>query len=192
MIRLNEWLGNYASADTIGTELTRRHQINHPHPFHQATLKLSHSSTRLRPHPFSYSHLQLSPNTPTQDAPLSNLRQILRRIALIRAHHLPINKLLIRIRRIHNRPAIHNRQRLEATPVPKLSTPAAADGVGAAQEVIVAGARGRVAGHGVGAGRGRTAAVGVDAEGVIAGRVACVAGADEGLDGPLRGGGCHH
>ena len=80
---------------------------------------------------------------------------------------------------------------MEALVGSKLSAPGAADGVGAALDVIVASAGGGVAGDGVAA-WSCCADVGVDAEGVVAGGVGVVAGADEGFDGPLWGGGCHH
>ena len=113
-----------------------------------------------------------------------DLRQILRRIALIRSHHLPIDKLLVRISWVNNNLPIRNRQGLKPIPISKLSAPAATDRINPTLHIVVASAGSRIACRGVGA-RGRSANVGVDGVGVFAGGVGCVAGADEGLDGPL-------
>lgn len=157
-----------------------------------------HPSIALPPTADPHSHLRSSrphrlepPLSPPNLHILAHLRQILRRIALIRLDNLPINQLLIRIRRINNRLPLDHRKRLKAVSGPKLSAPVAADCESAALLVVVAGAGGRCAGHSVGAGGGGSG-LGVDAVGVLAGCVGGVAGADEGLEGPLGRRGGHH
>lgn len=91
--------------------------------------------------PPPYPHFPRSPTT--------ILRQILRRIALIRTHHHPIPKLGITICRINNHPPICDRERREAIVRSELAAPGTTDSVAVALDVAVAGA---AAGCGVGAG----------------------------------------
>lgn len=160
-------------------------QLCHPRAYVLCTPQSFHINVHPLPPAPPYFNLPL----PCSSHPL---RQILRRIALIRAYNLPTNQLLIRIRRINNRPPLHHRQRLEPIPSPKLPAPVAADGEGATLDIVVACAGSGISAYGVGAGCGSGAGVGVDAVGVFAGCVCGVAGPDEGFYGPLRGGGGHH
>lgn len=129
---------------------------------------------------------------PTSAIANNSLRKVLRRIALIRADSLPIHKLRIRIRGINDQSPICNRESLKPIAGAELAAPGAADGVHAALDVVVAGARGGITSHGVRTRRcGRS--VRVDGIGVRAGGVGRVAGSFEGFDGPLgRGRGRHH
>lgn len=124
---------------------------------------------------------------------IKTLRYSLHRIALIRTHSLPIDKLTVPIRRINDAPPIRNRERGKSVHGPELAAPAAADRVDATADAAVIGVLGGRSVGGVDAvvAGGHGGDVGVDEEVVVAeGGVG--AGAGEGFDGPFGGVGYGH
>lgn len=119
----------------------------------------------------------------------SNLRQVLRSIALIRGNNLPTSQLRIRVSRVQNLLSLHNRKRLESLVRTKLVAPSASNSKGTALDVLVAGVGGWAAGDFVGASGCGSAVVGVDGVGVAAG--AATADALEVLHCPGGAGGHH-
>jgi len=138
-------------------------------------------------------HYQI-PFSPKPPVEIQNtLRHSLHRIALIRTHSLPINKLDVRIRRINNICAIRDRERREPIPGPELAAPAAADGKDATADAAVTGVLGDCSIGSIDAvvtgGYGRD--VRVDEEVVVTEGVVG-AGTGEGFEGPFGGVGYGH